>query len=179
MNAPPQNVVDLASAAAEYVLRATKLELDHTPETLPFLDHYVRTTMQQTEGSKKVALGPAEAIVAHSLGAYFGEVVRTALDDGEWHFGETPEETRLRFTRCPLEFNPMGVALEAISEDGAEGWGAHFQTPPTLMETVEASLASMGEVRESDYYRFTTRFEALQQVYELLAGLGRGPAGSA
>src|SRR5437868_7407822 len=74
LSPPPPEVGELAEACIVYVERATGVRLDYTPETLPLLDHYVRT-MRAELPTKDDLL----ALVAAPVGAYLGEVMRRAL----------------------------------------------------------------------------------------------------
>src|SRR5688500_505633 len=66
---PPQHVAELALACVEYVRRSTDSTLDWTPDTLPFLDAWVRQAREQPRPEVVQLLAPA-------VGAYFGEVIR-------------------------------------------------------------------------------------------------------
>ena len=69
---PPEAVRELAEACVGYVLGAVGVPLDYTPDTLPLLDHYLRTVPEN-------AAGEVLALIAPAAGAYFGEVVRRTI----------------------------------------------------------------------------------------------------
>jgi hypothetical protein len=163
----PPEIRDWAEACRTFVKDALQLELDYTPETLPLLDHYVRTKAKPTSEEVRELLTPP-------LGAYFGEVVRRSLDvEGvRWHVsGNDYASYRLEFEAFFLCFNPLGVAIEVLTDDDAEGYGAHFQLLDEARTTVEAALAESESVSAEDYYTFTMRFETLELVSSILLGL--------
>jgi hypothetical protein len=165
--AVPAQVKEWAQACRVFVKEALGIELDYTPETLPLLDHYVRTKAKPASDEVRDLLTPP-------LGAYFGEVVRRSLDNEgvRWH---TPSDDysnyRLEFEAFFLHFNPLGVALEVLMEEDAEGYGAHFQILDEARPAVEAALAESDSVSEEDYYTFTMRYETLELVVSILLGL--------
>lgn len=160
-------VMDLTVACVTSVKNATGLELDMTQETLPILDHYAR-----------VADAPRAEIVsllAPICGAYFGELLRRQLDDGNWVTDDSEHsEWRLVFEKCSLTFNPIGIALEVLLQQDVPDWGAHLQTAPEDQLRVKHALDVYGDVRDRDYYTFGVRDEAIEQAY---LGLLNNPAG--
>jgi hypothetical protein len=165
----PAQIGDWAEACRTFVKEALGIELDYTPETLPLLDHYVRTKASPATDEVRGLLTPP-------LGAYFGEVVRRSLDaDGvRWHAppgNDALESHRLEFEAFFLCFNPIGVALEVLLADDAEGYGAHFQLLDESRPAVEAALAESESVSADDYYTFTMRYETLELVVSVLLGL--------
>ena len=151
-------VKDLTVACVTSVKNATGLSLDLTQDTLPILDHYA-----------DLADSPRDEVVsllAPMCGAYFGELIRRQLDDGEWQNLQQPHaEWRLQFARCSLELNPLGIALEVLLGQEVSGWGAHLQTAPSDRLRVKEALEVYGDVRDRDYYSFSVRFEAVEQAY--------------
>lgn len=159
---PPETVRDLAQACIRYVKQALDVELDYTPETLPVLDHYLRS-------ASGVSQQEILSLVAPAAGAYFGEVVRRELGPCRW-FGIEGDfsECRLEFERCYLSFNPIGSALGTVLLGEADHFGGHLSLLPEDQALVQESLERLGEVREEDYYRLAVRFEVLEQVVSLL-----------
>ena len=163
----PAQIGDWAEVCRSFVKEALGIELDYTPETLPILDHYVRTKAKP--GTQEVC-----ELLTPPLGAYFGEVVRRSLDaEGvRWHAPDSGLEAhRLEFDAFFLCFNPLGVAVEVLMADDAEGYGAHFQLLDESRPTVEAALAESESVSADDYYTFTMRYETLELVASVLLGL--------
>ena len=157
-----ETVADLASACMRYVEKALDIALDFTPDTLPLLDHYL--TQAKGEAREEVL-----QLIAPAAGAYFGEVVRSSLGPCHWHWESEPGDCRLEFEACFLSFNPLGVALEAVLKQEVEGYGAHFVLLADDQTLVAEALDRTGNVREEDYYRLTTRYEALEQVVAILS----------
>ena len=159
---PPETVSDLAAGCVRYVKKALSIELDYTPDTLPLLDHYLRS-------ASGISQEEVLSLVAPAAGAYFGEVVRRQLGPCRWHWLEGDfSACRLEFERCFLSFNPMGSALAAILGSDAEHYGGQLSLLPEDEAMVKESLERVGEVSEEDYYRLAVRYEAIEQVVSLL-----------
>ena len=155
---------DLAHTCVSAVQRALGIELDFTQDTLPILDHYV----SMAQGTKAEVI----ELLAPMAGAYFGEVVRRSVGAARWHAPRTEYNAYpLEFGNAFLHFNPLGMVVESILKEPAEGWLAHLQMLPQHRETVQASLEALGGVRDEDYFRLTVRFEAIEQVYLVLSHL--------
>ncbi len=157
------DIVDLCEACIRAVRHTTQIELDFSAETLPVLDHYARHSgVPQAEILE--LLGPL-------CGAYFGEVVRRTIGDARW---SAPSDDlaawRLQFLGSELQFNPVGMALEVITEEPADGWGAHLQAPKHHQKALADAIHVFGRVSEQDYYRFTVRHEVIEQAYLRLGG---------
>lgn len=162
-------VMDLTVASVTSVKNATGMELDLSQDTLPILDHYA--------GLVDAPRAEILSLLAPMSGAYFGELLRRQLDDGEWVTeSEDYSQWRLRFERCSLTFNPLGIALEVILGQDIPEWGAHLQTAPEDLLRIKKALDVFGDVRDRDYYTFSVRFEAIEQAYLALLN---DPAGMA
>lgn len=158
----PESIRDLAAACVRYVQRALGIELDYSPDTLPLLDHYLRSAQGVSQEDILNLVGPA-------AGAYFGEVVRRHLGPCRWHIVENDFSAyRLEFERCFLSFNPMGNALAAVLQGDAEHYGGHLALLPEDEPLVKDSLERVGEVREEDYYRLAIRYEVIEQAVSVL-----------
>lgn len=168
METEPQ-VMDLTVACVTSVKNATGLELDLSQDTLPVLDHYAQIVESPRE--------EIVSLVAPMCGAYFGELVRRHLGEGEWvHVDDPYEAWRLELAEAALSFNPIGVALEALVRTEAGGWGAHVVVPPARRKIVDEALAVYGAVAEDDYYRFSVRFEGIEQAFHALVNNPKGMA---
>jgi hypothetical protein len=160
----PAQIRDWAEACRGFVKEALGIELDFTPETLPLLDHYIRIKATPTSEEVRDLLTPP-------LGAYFGEVVhrQLAAEGVRWHAPDDDyEHYRLEFEAFFLHFNPLGIALEVLVQDDAEGFGAHFQVLDEARAHLEAALSEREAVRAEDYYTFTMRYETLELVVAVL-----------
>ena len=154
-------ITDLTVACVTSVKNATDLELDLTQDTLPILDHYAELVDSPRD--------EVVSLLAPMCGAYFGEVLRRHLEDGDWDCtSEEHKDWRLRFERCSLELNPIGVALEVLTGREAGGWGSHLQMAPPDRAKVDRALSVFGDVREDDFDRFSVRFEGVEQAYRAL-----------
>jgi hypothetical protein len=163
----PPVVEDLAASCARFVKRANGFDLDYTPETLPLLDHYVRELGDDTA---EEVLG----LVVPAVGAYFGEVVKRAFEDGRWRSESDDYDTwELSFARCSMRFNPIAIAYELVTR-GKDGFRAPLELAPADRGRAAEILESLGEVREEDYYLFAIRFEALTDLYANLSGVEPG-----
>ncbi|MFI5307937.1 MAG: DUF6278 family protein [Polyangiales bacterium] len=163
---PPTEIADLADSCVRFVLDALGLQLDYTPETLPVLDHYLR---EGARGAKPEVL----ALLAPAAGAYFGETVRRNMAGARWHCPAESEyrDFRLEFDPFFLCFNPIGVAVEVLTLEDATGFGAHFNVLEEARAPIATALESSEGVDETSYYTFTMRWEALEQVANLLSAL--------
>src|SRR5262245_50506381 len=140
---PPEHVVELANACVVAVANALKIELDFSQDTLPLLDHYV----SQAKGPRDEILG----LLAPMCGAYFGEVVRRALGSMRWHApSDDYASYRLEHELVFLHVNPIGIALEAVLERDAEGYGANLGLLDKDRGDVARAVDLYGDVREVD-----------------------------
>ncbi|MEM7136156.1 MAG: hypothetical protein AAF500_06230 [Myxococcota bacterium] len=168
METPPR-VMDLAIACVTSVKNATGLELDMTQDTLPVLDHYARM-VESSQDEIVSLLGPM-------CGAYFGEVLRRHLDDGDWENTEEDyDQWRLGFEPGSLSFNPVGLALEVLLKTEVAAWGAHLEVAPSARKAADEALAVYRNVRQDDFFRFAVRFEGIEQAYRALLNDPKGMA---
>lgn len=165
----PRHVAELALACVEYVRRSIDASLDWTPETLPLLDAWLK----QTRGENRPEL---MQLVAPTVGAYFGEVLRRVFPS-RWFAPEgAPASWRLELEGCFLYFNPVGMAVEAVQLEDTEGLGASIAIAEDLVDDLRAHLEATEPVRLEDYYLLTTRYEVIDQIVHFL--MVRGPARS-
>ena len=148
-----------------FVHDALGMTLDYSHETLPILDHYLA---ERARGEK----AEITDLLAPAAGAYFGEVVRRSVLGANWHCpdGNYPEH-RLEWEPFFLSFNPIGVAIEVLTMKPSEGWGAHFQVLDEAREAIAHSLEVTSDFSDDDYYTFSVRYEALEQVADVLGGI--------
>ena len=161
---PPDQVAELAEACVVYVERTTKIRLDYTPETLPLLDHYVRT-MRADHPTKDDVL----ALVAAPEGAYLGEVMRRALPLTWFTPVGDYRRWRVELENVFLSMNPVGAAVEALLLQDVEGWGAAFRMHAEDEAIAAHVLSSLPEVSVEDYYSPSNRLEILTIVSDALA----------
>lgn len=160
----PENVRELAEACEQYVVRALGFQLDYSIETLPVLDQYVVDVRGSVE--QRPDLMP---LLSHAVGAYFGEVMCRTIG-GFWR---TPSpnvvDWQVCLTHVFLWLNPVGVACDAIAGHTEHG-GPSSQLRVSLedREFVRARLERLEGVDEAQYFRLSTRVEALEVVIEEL-----------
>ncbi|MEM9068439.1 MAG: hypothetical protein AAGE52_08025 [Myxococcota bacterium] len=160
----PTHVQDLATACVASAKAVVNIELDFTTDTLPILDHYAQQALGE-DATQEQALG----LIAPMCGAYFGEVVRRRFEMLRWH--APPDEYggwRLEGENIFVYFNPIGVALEVLTQADADGWNAHVEVQPKDRDAVKHAVELFGAVRETDYYSFGIRLETLEQILESL-----------
>ena len=169
----PPELVDLAASCVRFVQRSTGVALDGTPETLPLLDHYLRTGASAAASREE-----ARDVVVLAAGAYMGELVRRChaswwrLDDG---IGDARVELRDVF----LSFSPMQMVRDAIdayaappaegaSDEDRDPDAASFELDDADRPDVEARLAELPAVPRDEYYAPSTRLEVLDIAVEAI-----------
>jgi hypothetical protein len=160
--AAPPRVAELARAAVEYVKRAIGLELTYDSDTLPLLDHYLRTVPDNQPATVE--------LVATTSGAYFGEVVRRTLG-GRWDTSADDITDWRIVLPTGLNFSPAGFAAAAIVRADLDDLDTTMDAPPRMRPFVEATLARMGDVTEDDYYSLCGRLDTLEHVHEVLVAV--------
>jgi hypothetical protein len=160
---PPPEVTDLAAACVRFVAARYGATLDYEPETLSFVDQWVRDARPEVK-----ARAEATELVQAAAGAYLGEVIRRAFG-AQWVVTESHEGWRLCLSTVYCAFNPLGMAREALLLEDAESWHAHFELDPAQREGIEARLAALPEVPDEEYYAPSTRFDVVHILVEALA----------
>ncbi len=155
---PPEEVANLAASCIDYVRQAVGVELDVTPETLPILDHYLAAA--RTDAAERPEL---LALLARTVGAYFGEVVRGAFPAFWWLPSADPYEWRLCFREAYLSLRPMGVAYDAlVGSTHHEGPSSELGLLHDERECVAMRLAQLPPVPEDEWVMLSTRLEAIE-----------------
>lgn len=160
----PIAVLELAENCRQFVKRALGVEMDYDAETLPVLDAYLRTA-----GGDLATRPEAEPIVANTVAAYFGEVVRRRID-GMWrHRPSQADEWRLCAHRAFLSMSPLGIVLECLARsDEHPGPSAELALAGDDRAVAESRLAIFPPVSEDEYYMLSTRLEVIETTYEAL-----------
>jgi len=157
--ATPDRVRDLAEGCVRFVEKALGVRLDHTPETLSILDHYLE------EGRKSAAERPEMAtLLAHAAGAYFGEVVRRRYPSWWRLEGDDPAFWRIELEPVYLSFSPVQLMADALLRRGTgpeDGAGEQLDLDEQDQEAVAARLAELPPVPEAEFYAPTTRLEVI------------------
>jgi hypothetical protein len=156
----PLKVRELAASCARFVHTKYGVPLDGTSDTLSLLDQYVK------DARAEIAARPeALEVLAASIGAYLGEVVRRAYG-ATWFVGGDYDGWRLDMTRVYLTFNPIGMAYEALTLSPAEGWHAHLEVDDAYKEEIARRLEALPEVSEEEYALPSTRFDVIALTIE-------------
>jgi len=155
---PPAEVAELVVMCLDYVRRAVGVDLDFTPDTLPLLDHYL--ALARPNAKERPELFP---LLARTLGAYFGEVVRLSLG-GFWRL---PSPNVHDWAVCArpvfLWINPVGVAYDALSQTKEhDGPRSQLQLPVEDRDAVERRLSLLPAVDDEEFVTFCTRFEVIE-----------------
>lgn len=176
----PAEVVEYADQAVQYVRRALGVTLEYDSETLPLLDHYLRSVPGENAA--------AAHLVAAAAGAYFGEVVKRRVG-GVWDLpSRDPGSWRLVLP-TGLWFSPAAMALavivgsdeeESLSDEATDpeadsiagsDWDASLNAPGPLRPLVAQVLDNMAEVSHDDYYSLCGRLDTIEHVQAVLAGV--------
>lgn len=166
----PPRVREYADQVVTYVRNALGVTLEFDSDTLPVLDHYLRTV----EGSQAATL----QLVITTSGAYFGEVVRRRLG-GRWELCASAEENGTSAKDVEwrmvlptgLNFQPAGFVAAAIAQADLDDFDSELDAPPRMRPYVQQALARMGEVSVEDYYSLCGRLDTLEHVHEVLVAV--------
>jgi hypothetical protein len=163
-DAVPARMREYADQAVAYVRTALGVALEYDSDTLPLLDHYLRTVPTDKAAT-------LELVVATS-GAYFGEVVRRRLG-GRW---ETRANDRGRdewrvVLPTGLNFSPTGFVASAIAQADVDDFDSELDAPLRMRPYVQQTLSRMGEVSVEDYYSLCGRLDTVEHVHEVLVAV--------
>jgi hypothetical protein len=161
LDSVPPRVREYADQAVSYVRRALGIQLEYDSNTLPVLDHYLRTVPEDQPAALQ--------LVVATSGAYFGEVVRQRLG-GRWELADQEAEWRIVLP-TGLNFSPVGFVAAAIARADLEDLDSEIAAPPRMLPYVQNALARMGEVTVDDYYSLCGRLDTLEHVHEVLVAV--------
>jgi hypothetical protein len=164
----PPRVTEYADQAVDYVRKALGVTLEYDSNTLPLLDHYLRTVPGQQ-------LATVQLVIA-TAGAYFGEVVRRRLG-GRWEAGGQEAEWRVVLP-TGLNFSPVGFVASAIAKADLQDLDSELDAPPRMRPYVQQTLSRMGEVSVEEYYSLCGRLDTLEHVHEVLVAVAAQMMGS-
>lgn len=157
-DATPDKVQEYADQAVAYVRRALNLTLEFDSDTLPILDHYLRSVPQDQ--------GAATELIIVTAGAYFGEVVRRHLG-GRWELGEEPKTWRVVLP-AGLSFAPAGLAAATIVQSELGDLDTELDAPPRMKTYLQQALERMGDVSEEAYFSLSGRLDTIEHLHEVL-----------
>jgi len=165
--APPR-VREYADQAVAYVQRALGITLEYDSNTLPVLDHYLRTVPADQPAALQLVVATAAA--------YFGEVVRHELG-GRWELGSKESEWRVVLP-TGIHFSPAGFVAAAIAQADLEDLDSEIGAPARMLPHVQAALSRMGELTVEEYYSLCGRLDTLEHIHEVLVGIAAQMMGS-
>lgn len=173
----PARVREYADQTVEYVKRALGIALEYDSNTLPLLDHYLRSNLGPTPTNGDAHNPPSRApappatlkLVIATSGAYFGEVVRRRLG-GRWEITGDEEDWRVVLP-TGLNFSPAGFVAAAIAMADLEDLDSELDAPPRMRPYVQQALQRMGEVSIEDYYSLCGRLDTLEHIHEILVAV--------
>jgi hypothetical protein len=155
--APPR-VREYADEAVAYVQRALGVRLEFDSNTLPVLDHYLRSVPTDQPAALK--------LVVLTAAAYFGEVVRQMLG-GRWELGNAEPEWRMVLP-TGLNFSPAGFVAAAIAQADLEDFDSEINAPARMLPYVQQALSRMGELTVEEYYSLCGRLDTLEHLHDVL-----------
>jgi hypothetical protein len=166
----PKEVQEYATRAVDYVKRVVGLELQYDSDTLPLLDHYLRTVPGDQPGMIE--------LVALTAGAYFGEVVRRRLG-GRWDMTADDALGWRMVLPTGIHFSPAGFVAAAIVQGELDDVDTALDAPPRTRPHLERALERMGEVTVDDFYSLCGRLDTLEHVHEVLVAVAARMLGGA
>jgi hypothetical protein len=165
----PPRVREYADQAVAYVQRALGIRLEYDSNTLPVLDHYLRTVPDDQPAALQ--------LVVATSGAYFGEVVRQQLG-GRWELAGDEAEWRIVLP-TGINFSPAGFVAAAIARADLDDLDTEITAPPRMVPYLQQALARMGDVSVDDYYSLCGRLDTLEHVHEVLVAVAAQMMGDA
>lgn len=160
----PPNIEEYAAQTVRYVHTALEVTLAYDSDTLPLLDHYLRTVPEERAATL--------TLVVVTAGAYFGEVLRRHLG-GAWEIYDDDEEIEWRLVLpSGISLAPAGmVAAAIVRSDDLDELDTGLYVPPALQGQVEAVMDRMSRVTEDEYYSLCGRFDTLSHLQSVLTGI--------
>jgi len=169
----PEAIRTLADRCVVHVAHRFDLEVDFSPETLGVVDHFIETVVvEEGDGRTPPPGDPRRAHLVHllapTISAYFGEVLRRCMPC-RWRLGgDDPQDWLLEFEQYVLRFNPAGAAADALVQEVVEAWGGALATAPEQMASLHERLAAAPPLPEDQFFALTSRYEVIQIVDDWL-----------
>lgn len=162
----PETISELAASCVRFVQGAVGVQLDFTHETLPVLDHYLRTARSEVQRRPE-----ATELLTQSFGAYFGMVLAAGFG-GLWRVPSADvHEWFLYLQPAFLALNPIGVAYDVLLEGGRhDGPSGELRVAASEQALIAERLQAMPLLPEDEYYTFVARYEAFQVCFDTLRG---------
>jgi hypothetical protein len=157
----PPRVREYAEQAVAYVQRALGIKLEYDSDTLPVLDHYLRTVPADQPAALQLVVATAAA--------YFGETVRNVLG-GRWELGTSSAEWRVVLP-TGIHFSPAGFVAAAVAQADLDDIDSEIGAPARMLPHLQQTLARMGELTVEEYYSLCGRLDTLEHVHEVLVAV--------
>ncbi|MCU0663906.1 MAG: hypothetical protein MUC50_16470 [Myxococcota bacterium] len=169
----PVEIQALCERCVAHVQQRFGLELDYTADTLSVLDYFIQAVIAEEAAGEELPAGDQRRahlvhLLAPTLGAYFGEVLRREFPCRWRIVGDDPTKWAVDFEFIILRASPIGAVAEALFGAPVAGWGAELVAAPAFMELLAERLAVAPPVPEDEFFALTTRFEVLQISEEFL-----------
>jgi hypothetical protein len=161
LDSTPPRVREYADQAVAYVQRALGIKLEYDSDTLPVLDHYLRTVPTDQPAALQLVVATAAA--------YFGETVRNLLG-GRWELGNSEAEWRVVLP-TGIHFSPAGFVAAAVAQADLEDLDSEIGAPARMLPHLQQTLARMGELTVEEYYSLCGRLDTLEHVHEVLVAV--------
>lgn len=162
---PPDRVADGARSCILYVEKSIGVTLDYTTETLPILDHYLRTAGAPGANQPETTL-----LLATVAGCYLGEVIRSR-HPLQWDLGQQdPMHWSLTSHDANITVFPIAIAHIAVEGIAAERQVEAFQLEGKLKKALARRLANLPAVSDEEYVAPSTRVEVIDIAFDLLSG---------
>lgn len=162
---PPDRVADGARSCILYVEKSIGVTLDYTTETLPILDHYLRTA-----GAPGANQPDTTLLLATVAGCYLGEVLRSR-HPLQWDLGQQdPLRWSLTSHDASITLFPVAIARIAIEGIAAERQVEAFQLEDKLKKALTRRLSNLPAVSDDEYVAPSTRVEVIDIAFDLLSG---------
>ena len=165
----PPRVQEYADQVVTYVRNALNVTLEYNSETLPVVDHYLKSAEGAAPATMKLMIVTA--------GAYFGEVVRRHIG-GRWELIGDDTEWRMVLP-TGLNFAPAGMVAAAIAKADLADLDSEIDAPARMKEHVQQALSRMGEVTTEEYYSLCGRLDTLEHLHEVLVAVAAQMMGDA
>ena len=169
----PERISHLAGRCITHVKNRTGITLDYQSETLSVVDFFIQQVLKdEGKGDIPPAGDHRRADMMHllapTIGAYFGEMVRHSFPC-RWRIEtDDPKEWFIEFEHVPLRFRPVGAAAEALVESDIDDWGCCLATAREETTPLRERLQAAPPVSEEEFFTLSTRFEVLQIAVDWL-----------
>ncbi len=173
LNDVPEEIERLCERCIAHVKNRFDLELDFTIDTLSVLDHFIEQIIVEEADGKSVPPKDSRRshvihLLAPSLGAYYGEVIRKAFLCRWRNTDDKPQKWLLEFEGIILRFNPAGVVADVVFGDHIESWRGSLSTTVSETGPLKERLDAAPPIPEEEFFSLVTSLEVLQIANEYL-----------